>query len=62
MSSENNEKSRFVFTDEEDRAHISRSSTIPTYRVGDKVYLLLADGSREGPYLVASVRSAKHAP
>ncbi|OTB18769.1 hypothetical protein K445DRAFT_19377 [Daldinia sp. EC12] len=30
----------------------------PEFSVGDKVYLLNSDGSRDGPYIVASVISA----
>ncbi|KAI0133389.1 hypothetical protein F4776DRAFT_625455 [Hypoxylon sp. NC0597] len=29
----------------------------PAFNVGDKVYLLNSDGSRDGPYLIASVPS-----
>ncbi|OIW28187.1 hypothetical protein CONLIGDRAFT_706238, partial [Coniochaeta ligniaria NRRL 30616] len=30
----------------------------PVFHVGDKVYLLTSSGSREGPYVVASLPSA----
>ncbi|KAJ5945435.1 hypothetical protein N7516_005603 [Penicillium verrucosum] len=57
MSSEAETQSNFVFSDEEDRPYIASSDLNPRFRVGDKVYLLGSDGSRDGPYLVASVIS-----
>ncbi|KAK0703662.1 hypothetical protein B0T26DRAFT_864599 [Lasiosphaeria miniovina] len=32
----------------------------PEFRVGDEVYLLNAGGSREGPYVIASLPSTGH--
>ncbi|RSL96823.1 hypothetical protein BHE90_016209 [Fusarium euwallaceae] len=45
----------FVFSNDEDRPHVNHPDTIPPFFVGDKVKVLLSDGSTEGPYLVASV-------
>ncbi|EFY88847.1 hypothetical protein MAC_05112 [Metarhizium acridum CQMa 102] len=58
MSSGENKKEKFVLSDEEDRPYIVGSRS-PGFRVGDQVYLLLSDGSRDGPYLVATVISAQ---
>ncbi|KAL7798570.1 hypothetical protein V8C37DRAFT_368327 [Trichoderma ceciliae] len=54
MSSEENKKDKFTFIEEEDRPYIASSSASP-FRVGDTVYLTGSDGSRDGPFLVASV-------
>ncbi|KAF5000099.1 hypothetical protein FDECE_11285 [Fusarium decemcellulare] len=59
MSSDEIRKEDFVFSDEDDRPHVARFDTNPAFFVGDKVYLLGSDGSREGPYIVASVISAE---
>ncbi|KAK1773054.1 hypothetical protein QBC45DRAFT_115403 [Copromyces sp. CBS 386.78] len=58
MSSNENRKEEFIFSDEEDRPYIARSYN-PEFRVGDKVYVLGSDGSQDGPYLVESVISEK---
>ncbi|KAJ5720227.1 uncharacterized protein N7483_008161 [Penicillium malachiteum] len=42
---------------DEDRPYIASSHFNRKFRVGDKVYLLGSDGSRDGPYLVALVIS-----
>ncbi|KAF4958832.1 hypothetical protein FGADI_2176 [Fusarium gaditjirri] len=36
------------------RPYVSKFDDAPSLRVGDSVYLLNTDGSREGPYLVAT--------
>ncbi|PQE19649.1 hypothetical protein CJF31_00010053 [Rutstroemia sp. NJR-2017a BVV2] len=48
---------KFVFCDEEDRPCIEYSGKTQFF-VGDKVYLLGSDGSRDGgPYIIASIPS-----
>ncbi|KAK3983802.1 hypothetical protein QBC44DRAFT_338048 [Cladorrhinum sp. PSN332] len=59
MSSDENIREDFIFSDEEDRPYVAGSYTNPSFRVGDKVFVLGSDGSRDGPYLVASVISAQ---
>lgn len=31
----------------------------PSFHVGDKVYLLRSDGTRDGPFFIASLRSTR---
>ncbi|KAK3338127.1 hypothetical protein B0H65DRAFT_477868 [Neurospora tetraspora] len=59
MSSNENRKEEFIFSDEEDRPYIARSYVNPEFRVGDKVYVLGSDRSQDGPYLVELVISDK---
>ncbi|KAF4439492.1 hypothetical protein F53441_12599 [Fusarium austroafricanum] len=40
------------------RPFVSAYTQVPSFRVGDSVYLLKSDGSREGPYIVAVAPSA----
>ncbi|KAE8441052.1 hypothetical protein EG329_005914 [Mollisiaceae sp. DMI_Dod_QoI] len=57
MSSEENKRDNFVFSDEEDRPRVVQSHQNPGFCVGDKVYVLGSDGSTDGPYVVAVVVS-----
>ncbi|KAJ4018811.1 hypothetical protein NW752_005939 [Fusarium irregulare] len=36
------------------RPHVSAYATIPAFTVGDSVYYLRSDGSRDGPFMVAT--------
>ncbi|KAI8629557.1 hypothetical protein F5Y19DRAFT_475544 [Xylariaceae sp. FL1651] len=53
-----NDNQNIDFTNADKRPYIKTYVTSPTFIVGDKVYLLDTDGSRKGPYLVASLPSA----
>ncbi|CAI7589332.1 unnamed protein product [Penicillium glandicola] len=59
MSSEQKTEDTFIFSNDEDRPYIANSHVNRKFRVGDKVYLLGSDGSRDGPYFVALVISTQ---
>ncbi|GKT61561.1 hypothetical protein ColTof4_02803 [Colletotrichum tofieldiae] len=44
----------FAFVDDEGRAKIKQYKTSNKFRTGDFVYLYVAGGGREGPFVVAS--------
>ncbi|PMD61251.1 uncharacterized protein K444DRAFT_611505 [Hyaloscypha bicolor E] len=57
-ASANTQSNTVVFSKEGDRPYVTPYVHKPTFRVGDPVYLLNSDGSREGPYEIASLPSA----
>ncbi|KAI1127946.1 hypothetical protein F5Y10DRAFT_265654 [Nemania abortiva] len=59
MSSNQSKHDDFLLSEEGDRPYIKGSDTTPKFRVGDKVYLLSSNGTRDGPFLVESVVSAQ---
>jgi hypothetical protein len=69
-----NQNNQFTFIDEEDRPYIASSGVSPlfiihrdflswsqssAFAVGDRVYVVNSDGSRDGPFLVASICSSQ---
>lgn len=56
MTSEGNQSPKFTFSDDDGRAQVTSYVQLSKFRVGDKVYVRHSGGgSREGPYVVASV-------
>ncbi|KAJ3577750.1 hypothetical protein NPX13_g2819 [Xylaria arbuscula] len=45
------------FTEIDERPYVAAYVQKPKFNVGDEVYLLDSDGTRKGPYLVASLPS-----
>ncbi|KAI1123528.1 hypothetical protein F5Y10DRAFT_251716 [Nemania abortiva] len=57
MSTTENESPRISIDGDGERPHVRTYVQKPVFCVGDKVYLINAGGTREGPYLVASLPS-----
>ncbi|RYP71323.1 hypothetical protein DL771_004900 [Monosporascus sp. 5C6A] len=55
------EEPKVVIDDEGERPYVKAYVTRPSFRVGDRVYLLRSSRVREGPYLVASIPGAGRA-
>ncbi|KAF7502935.1 hypothetical protein GJ744_004811 [Endocarpon pusillum] len=53
--SEKSPSPRISFDEDDKRPYVASYVQKPIFHVGDKVYLLISGGSREGPYTIASV-------
>lgn len=54
MSNNEETKNPFDFTEAGKRPRVEAYTQKPVFTVGEGVYLLKVDGSREGPYVVAT--------
>jgi len=54
-TSERGQDPNFTFCEDGKRPYVTSYLQRPNLRVGDKVYLLNANGFREGPYVIASL-------